>query len=108
MINSTNSLLIEGWTLADGVWKKLNNRLPRKLVMTRGLPRKLVMTAILLILFTTAIFAQNINISGENTATFIHRTAKDSLNHYFENELKFRLDRGIFSFGMSFIAELPI
>jgi len=51
--------------------------------------------------------AQSLNINGENNAKFVHRTAKDSLNNYFENELKFRIDRGIFSFGMSFLADLP-
>ena len=62
---------------------------------------------LLLLLISATLLPQNINISGENTATFIHRTAKDSLNNYFENELRFRVDRGVFSFGMSFIADLP-
>jgi len=49
----------------------------------------------------------NISISGENNATYIYRTAKDSLNHYFEDELTFRVDQGLFTFGMTFLAELP-
>ncbi|MCL1826731.1 MAG: DUF6029 family protein, partial [Candidatus Cloacimonetes bacterium] len=62
---------------------------------------------LLIVFYCLCLQAQNINISGENKATFLHRTAKDSLHNYFENELKFRVDRGAFTFGMSFIAELP-
>ena len=49
----------------------------------------------------------NIIISGENNATYIHRTEKNVLNNYFENEFIMRLDQRIFSFGMTFKAELP-
>jgi len=55
----------------------------------------------------TVMAQTNATISGENSATYIYRTAKDSLNHYFEDELSFRVDQGIFTFGMTFIAELP-
>ena len=68
-----------------------------------------------LILFTAvsmfamgALYAQsNIIISGDNTATYIYRTEKDVLNNYFENQFRLRLDQRIFSFGMTFRAELP-
>jgi len=65
--------------------------------------------ALLCIAFAVcSVMAQaNISISGENSATYIYRTAKDSLNHYFEDELSFRIDQGIFTFGMTFLAELP-
>jgi hypothetical protein len=49
----------------------------------------------------------NTNISGENNAVYIFRTAQDSLNHHFENEISFRVDHRNFTFGMTFLAELP-
>ena len=70
-------------------------------------PRRQILLLLLFMVVSLSLAAQNINITGENTATYIYRTAKDSLNNYLENELKFRVDRGVFSFGMSFLAELP-
>jgi len=51
--------------------------------------------------------AQDISLRGENNAVFIYRATKDSLSNYFEDEFKLRIDRGVFTFGMSFKAELP-
>lgn len=62
---------------------------------------------IILLFINGFIFAQNISISGENNAEFIHRTVQDSLKNYFENELKLRLDYKHFAFGMAFKAEMP-
>lgn len=66
-------------------------------------------TVIFLLIFATyTLKAQNhVNISGENNATYIYRTAKDSLKNYFEDELKLRLDYKNFTFGMTFKADLP-
>jgi hypothetical protein len=49
----------------------------------------------------------DLSITGLNTATFVHRTAADSLNNYFANQLNLRVNRGVFTFGMSFVAGLP-
>jgi len=64
--------------------------------------------ALLIILAISTLSAQaNVNISGENSATYTYKTAKDSLHHYFEDELSMRLDQGNFTFGMTFRANLP-
>jgi hypothetical protein len=68
----------------------------------------LLSVSILMMLYISPLSAQHgINISGENNASYIYRTAKDSLSHYFENELTFRVDHKNITFGMTFLAELP-
>ena len=68
-------------------------------------------TLLILVFFlltVSAIYAQqNFTFSGENTAIYTHRVAKDSLANHFENEFRVRLDQRWFSFGMTFRAELP-
>ena len=69
---------------------------------------KLLALLIMFILISAALQAQsNINISGENNAIYTHRTEKNTFSNHFENEFKLRLDNRIFSFGMTFNAELP-
>jgi len=63
---------------------------------------------ILIFLITTVgIISADIYISGFNQAEFIHRTAKDSLKNYFENELGLVVDYNKLSFGITFNAYLP-
>ena len=69
--------------------------------------KKTLITLMLLLAFVTIFSQSNIIISGENNAIYTHRTAKDSLSNYFENELNLRIDQRVFSFGMTFRAELP-
>ena len=73
-----------------------------------GWLRGLLLTILSLFIFTLPIFAQSdINISGDNSLTYIYRTVKDSLNSYFQNETSVRVDFKNFTFGMTFLAELP-
>jgi hypothetical protein len=68
----------------------------------------LLIFVVLFVAFPVETHAQsNISIAGENSASYIYRTAKDSLNSYFENELNFRVDNKNFTFGMTFLAQLP-
>lgn len=46
-------------------------------------------------------------IKGDNQLKYIYRAAEDSLKNYFTNELKFSLNYDKFTFGMTFIADLP-
>jgi len=70
-------------------------------------PRGIVVLFSLILLCSVLVAQSNVNISGENNATYIYRTVKDSLHHYFEDELSMRLDQGNFTFGMTFRANLP-
>lgn len=70
--------------------------------------RRLLTLLILPLVILVPLAAQNTpQINGTNEASFIYRTAPDSLNVYFENSFGFGLDYKGFSFGMKFNAELP-
>ena len=62
---------------------------------------------VFLLLIAPVIVHADVNISGENKATYTYSTEKGTLDHHFENELSLRVDHRVFSFGMTFLAELP-
>ncbi len=72
------------------------------------MPRQKLTFLILLLALFLPLAAQNTpQINGTNDASFIYRTAPDSLNIYFDNSFAFGLDYKGFSFGMKFNAGLP-
>lgn len=62
---------------------------------------------LIIIAFSISIFAADFSMNGMNEIEYIYKTAKDSLNHFFEDEFSFRMNYDNFTFGMKFIAELP-
>lgn len=62
---------------------------------------------ILVLILTCGIVSADLYISGFNQAEFIHRTAKDSLKNYFENELGVVVDYNKLTFGIAFNAYFP-
>lgn len=67
--------------------------------------KKVIVLLILAASFT--FISADIYISGFNQAEFIHRSAKDSLKNYFEDELGVVVDYNRLSFGITFNAYLP-
>ncbi|MDD4309955.1 MAG: DUF6029 family protein [Candidatus Cloacimonetes bacterium] len=66
-----------------------------------------ILMALLLCLMLPLLSQNTLNINGLNEASFIYRTAEDSLNAYFSDTFGFNLGYRNFSFGMKFIADLP-
>ncbi|MCL2064855.1 MAG: DUF6029 family protein [Candidatus Cloacimonetes bacterium] len=66
-----------------------------------------IFTFVIFFFLLTSLFAHDVIISGENTASYAYRTEDELVNNHFENIFNLRLDYRVFSFGMTFRAELP-
>jgi hypothetical protein len=74
--------------------------------MRRQLKR--IILPLLLLVALGGLWGQStLTLNGLNEASFIYRTAPDSLNAYFRDSFGFNMGYKNFSFGMKFIAELP-
>ncbi len=62
---------------------------------------------VLLLITAFGLSAQDLYISGSNTAEYIYKSADDSLKNYFEDELNLTLDYNKISLGLTFNAYLP-
>lgn len=63
---------------------------------------------VICLLFSLTLFAtDDFSVSGLNEAQYVYKVAEDSLRNYFSDEFRFRLDYKNFSYGVSFIANLP-
>lgn len=68
----------------------------------------IVSSLLVFIFFTTNLAAQELpQISGANHATYIYRTAADSLHSFFNDEFNFSINYRKFTYGMQFHAKLP-
>ncbi len=67
----------------------------------------LILALVLFSLSFSLVAQETLRIGGLNEASYIYRTAPDSLNSYFRNSFNFNLAYRNFGFGMTFNAELP-
>ncbi len=68
--------------------------------------KKLLILLVVLIAVSLSA-ADNLYLNGLNEATYIYRTAEDSLHSYFRDAFSFSLGYRSFTIGMKFLAELP-
>jgi hypothetical protein len=68
---------------------------------------KKILFLLLLIIGLTVLFADDFSLSGTNDLELVYKTAEDSLNTYFYNELSLLANYNRLVFGMKFLAEMP-
>lgn len=69
--------------------------------------KKSIVLLLLFLIVSSFVFAQDITISGINEATYVYKSAEDSLKNYFDDKLTVQVDYDKISLGLKYRGYLP-